>query len=63
MLGVGDLNDVTGLALVLLARPLSVVVCALPFRLAPRQQAFLSWAGLRGAVPVVQGARPGLPPR
>ena len=38
---------------IVLARPLSVVVAALPFRLAVREQAFLSVAGLRGAVPVV----------
>ncbi|MFB9239624.1 potassium/proton antiporter [Plantactinospora siamensis] len=49
---------VTGLALVLLARPLSVGVSATPFRLGPRRQAFLSWAGLRGAVPVVLATIP-----
>ncbi|MFC7548466.1 potassium/proton antiporter [Plantactinospora sp. GCM10030261] len=44
---------VAGLALVLLARPLSVLVSATPFRVGPREQAFLSWGGLRGAVPIV----------
>jgi cell volume regulation protein A len=44
---------VSGLVLVLLARPLSVVVSMLPFRPPWREQAFLSWAGLRGAVPIV----------
>ncbi|MDT7557829.1 MAG: potassium/hydrogen antiporter [Pseudonocardiales bacterium] len=44
---------VAGLVLVLLGRPLSIVVSMLPFRLPWREQAFLSWAGLRGAVPIV----------
>ncbi|MEV6927015.1 potassium/proton antiporter [Dactylosporangium sp. NPDC051485] len=60
---------VVGLVLVLLARPLSVLVSATPFSLGSagmgwRDQAFLSWAGLRGAVPVVLATIPlsaGLP--
>lgn len=49
---------VAGVALVLLARPLSVVMSATPFRIGLRDQAFLSWAGLRGAVPIVLATIP-----
>jgi cell volume regulation protein A len=42
-----------GLFLTLVARPVSVFVCAVWFKIPARQQIFLSWAGLRGAVPIV----------
>ncbi len=47
-----------GLVLLLVARPLSVLVALTPLRVAWREQAFLSWAGLRGAVPVVLATIP-----
>ncbi|MEU1734392.1 potassium/proton antiporter [Streptosporangium sp. NPDC020145] len=55
---------VAGLILVAVARPLSIVVSALIVRSARidrlnwREQAFLSWAGLRGAVPIVLATIP-----
>lgn len=55
---------VVGAALTLVARPISVIVCATPFRVPWRDQAFISWAGLRGAVPIVLATIPmsmGLP--
>jgi cell volume regulation protein A len=48
-----------GLALLLLARPAAVLLSTLPFRLPRAERLFLSWAGLRGAVPIVLSTVPG----
>lgn len=49
---------VVGLVLLFLARPVSVVLSVVWFRVPAREQAFLSWAGLRGAVPIVLATIP-----
>jgi cell volume regulation protein A len=55
---------IAGTVLVLLARPLSVFVSSMVARVTRlskvgwREQAFLSWAGLRGAIPIVLATIP-----
>jgi cell volume regulation protein A len=49
---------VAGVALTFLARPVSVVLSLLAFRIPVAEHLFLSWAGLRGAVPIVLATIP-----
>ncbi len=52
-LSIVGLAVVAGLVLTFVARPLSVVVSSVVQPMPWRELAFLSWAGLRGAVPIV----------
>ncbi|HLT61407.1 MAG TPA: cation:proton antiporter, partial [Microlunatus sp.] len=47
-----------GVFLTFVARPVSVFLSSVWFKIGFREQAFLSWAGLRGAVPIVLATIP-----
>ncbi len=47
-----------GLVLTMVARPLEVLISLAPFRVPWQEQALMSWAGLRGAVPIILATIP-----
>jgi potassium/hydrogen antiporter len=49
---------IVGLVLTMVARPVSVLLSLAPFRAPWQEQSLLSWAGLRGAVPVILATIP-----
>lgn len=59
LLEVASLGLLVGAFLILIARPASVLLCLLPFRKIPwNGRLFVSWVGLRGAVPVIFATYP-----
>ncbi len=59
MIGVCIVSLAIGVFMILVARPLSVFICLLPYKSMPvRAKVFLSWVGLRGAVPIIFATYP-----
>ena len=57
-LGIDLIGVAAGTFLTLIARPVSVFVCLVWFKVPWREQLFVSWAGLRGAVPIIMATVP-----
>ncbi|MEV5611843.1 potassium/proton antiporter [Streptomyces sp. NPDC052225] len=49
---------IIGLVLTMVARPLEVALSLAPFRMPWQEKALMSWAGLRGAVPIILATIP-----
>ncbi len=58
LLAVAPRGLALGILLAVVARPLAVVLCVLPFRLPWKETLYISWIGLRGAVPIVLATIP-----
>lgn len=59
MLGIAIVATLIGIFMIIVARPLSVYLCLLPFKKMPASsKLFVSWVGLRGAVPIIFATYP-----
>ena len=58
LLPVAGIGLIISLALIFVARPLSVFMSLLPFKMKFRRRFYVSWVGLRGAVPIVFATYP-----
>lgn len=46
------------LLLIVVARPITVLICTLPFRFKLKEKLFIMWGGIKGAVPIVLATYP-----
>ena len=59
MLGVAGVAISIGIFMIVLGRPISVFLCLLPFKnISMNARHFISWVGLRGAVPIIFATYP-----
>lgn len=58
LLSVVGVGLLMGLGLACVARPLAVTLCLLPFRWPWKEIGYVSWVGIRGAVPIILGTIP-----
>ena len=59
MLEVAVVALLIGVFMIVIGRPLSVFLCLLPFRkITMKSRLFVSWVGLRGAVPIIFATYP-----
>ena len=64
LVNAGDLPPImffglaVGFFMIILGRPLSVLLCLLPFSIPRSQKFYISWVGLKGAVPIIFATYP-----
>lgn len=58
LLDVAPTGLLVAVVLAFVARPIAVWLCILPFRYSRREQVYIAWVGLRGAVPIILAAFP-----
>ena len=58
MVQVWQQGIILALALIFVARPITVFICTAPFKFTLKDKIFISWGGLKGAVPIILATYP-----
>ncbi|MDR0900824.1 MAG: potassium/proton antiporter [Methanobrevibacter sp.] len=58
LLPTAGISLIIAIGLILIARPLSVFLCLIPSKFNLKEKVFLSWTGIKGAVPIVFATYP-----